>query len=144
MYIVSYLPKAGNVSQQRQPLLGNCSVNTPVTRRREGGCHVIPTAHIHAAIEELLEAVFSVLSVPNIYNEDYRGRTGRDRKEGYVLRNLQRGLSAIETWCERWNIRINEDKTQAIYFSHRLRPPEAYLTLNGRNIPFVNYEIISV
>jgi hypothetical protein len=25
---------------------------------------------------------------------------------------------------------INEDKTQAIYFSHRLRPPEAHLTLN--------------
>jgi retron-type reverse transcriptase len=38
-----------------------------------------------------------------------------DRKEGYVLRKLQRGLSAIETWCERWNIKINEDKTQAIY-----------------------------
>jgi hypothetical protein len=32
-----------------------------------------------------------------------------DHKEGYVLRKLQRGLSAIET--------------QAIYFSHRLRPP---------------------
>jgi hypothetical protein len=30
-------------------------------------------------------------------------------------------------------------KTQAIYFSYRLRPPEAHLTLNGRNIPFVNY-----
>jgi hypothetical protein len=29
-----------------------------------------------------------------------------DRKEGYVLRKLQRGLSAIETWCERWNIKI--------------------------------------
>jgi hypothetical protein len=62
-----------------------------------------------------------------------------DRKESYVLRKLQRGLSAIETWCERWNIRINEDKIQAIYFSHRLRPPEAHFTLNGRNIPFVNH-----
>jgi hypothetical protein len=47
---------------------------------------------------------------------------------------LQRDLSAIE----HWNIKINEDKTQAIYFSHKLRPPEAHLTLNGRNIPFVN------
>jgi hypothetical protein len=28
-------------------------------------------------------------------------------------------------------------KTQAIYFSHILRPPEAHLTLNGRNIPSV-------
>jgi hypothetical protein len=42
-----------------------------------------------------------------------------ERKERYVLRKLQRGLDAIEMWCEHWNIKINEDKTQAIYFSHR-------------------------
>jgi hypothetical protein len=24
----------------------------------------------------------------------------------------------IRAWCERWNIKINEDKNQAIYFSH--------------------------
>jgi hypothetical protein len=30
-------------------------------------------------------------------------------REGYVLRKLQRGLSTPETWCERWNIKINED-----------------------------------
>jgi hypothetical protein len=62
-----------------------------------------------------------------------------DRKENYALRNLQRSLSAIEKWCEHWNIKVNEDKTQAIYFSHRIRPPESHLTLNGRNIPFVNH-----
>jgi hypothetical protein len=42
-------------------------------------------------------------------------------------------------WSERWNIKINEDKTQAIYFSHRFRPPEAHLTLSEGNIPFVNH-----
>jgi hypothetical protein len=26
-----------------------------------------------------------------------------------------------------------------IYISHRLRPPDAHLTLNGQNIPFVNH-----
>jgi hypothetical protein len=26
-----------------------------------------------------------------------------DRKEGYILRKLQRGLSSIETCCKRWN-----------------------------------------
>jgi hypothetical protein len=62
-----------------------------------------------------------------------------DRKEGYVLRKLQRGLSAIETWCKRWNIKVNEDKPQAIYFSHRLKPPEAHITLNIQNIPFVHH-----
>jgi hypothetical protein len=44
----------------------------------------------------------------------------------------------MEAWCERWNIKINEDKIQGIYFSHSLRPPGPRLTLNGRNIPFVN------
>jgi hypothetical protein len=35
-----------------------------------------------------------------------------DRREGFVVRKLQRCLSSVETWCERWNIRINEDKTR--------------------------------
>jgi hypothetical protein len=61
-----------------------------------------------------------------------------DRKVGYVLRKLQRGLTSVESWCERWNIKINEDKTQAIYFSRGYRPVETCLTLNGRNIPFLN------
>jgi hypothetical protein len=59
-------------------------------------------------------------------------------KEGYILRKLQRGLNSMATWCERWNIKINEDKTRAIYLSHRITFPESLLTLNGRNIPFVN------
>jgi hypothetical protein len=62
-----------------------------------------------------------------------------DSKEHYVLRQMQRGLSIIESWCECWNIKINEYKTRAIYFSHRLKPPEAHLTMNGRNIPFINH-----
>jgi hypothetical protein len=32
----------------------------------------------------------------------------------------------------------DEVKTQAIYFSHRRRPVEAYVTLKGRHVPFVN------
>jgi hypothetical protein len=57
-------------------------------------------------------------------------------KEGYVLRTLRRGLNSMAGWCEHWSIKINEDKSQAIYFSHRIRPPESILTLNGQNIPF--------
>jgi hypothetical protein len=30
-----------------------------------------------------------------------------DRKEGFAVRKLQRGLSSMDTWCERWNIKIN-------------------------------------
>jgi hypothetical protein len=44
----------------------------------------------------------------------------------------------METWREPWNIKINEDKTQRIYFSRSRRPPEPHLTLNGQNNPFVN------
>jgi hypothetical protein len=61
-----------------------------------------------------------------------------DRKEGFCGRKLERGLTSMETWCERWNIRINEDMTQGVYFSHSRRSPESYLTLNEINIPFVN------
>jgi hypothetical protein len=53
-----------------------------------------------------------------------------DRKEGFTIRKFQRGLSSMETCCDRWNIKINEDKTHGVSFSS--------LTLNGRNIPFVN------
>lgn len=51
-----------------------------------------------------------------------------DHKRNYVFRKLQRDVSAIETWCERWNIRISEDNFGK--FSHRLRYFEVHLSLN--------------
>jgi hypothetical protein len=30
-----------------------------------------------------------------------------DSKEDFVVRKIQRRLSSMETWCERWNIKIN-------------------------------------
>jgi hypothetical protein len=54
-------------------------------------------------------------------------------------RRLQRSLSAIETLRERWNIKINGERTQVIYFSHRLGSPVVRITFNGRNIPFVKH-----
>jgi hypothetical protein len=62
-----------------------------------------------------------------------------DSKESHVLRKLQRDLSITETWCERCNIKLKEEKTWTPYISHWLRPPEAHLTLTGRNTPFVNH-----
>jgi len=41
-------------------------------------------------------------------------------------------------------MKTNENKTQAIYFSHRRGPVEAHLTLKGRDIPFLKEEIVSV
>jgi hypothetical protein len=61
-----------------------------------------------------------------------------DRKEGYVQRKTQSGLDSMAAWCKRCNIKINEDKTRAIYFTHRNRPPDSLLMLNGRSFPCVN------
>jgi hypothetical protein len=60
------------------------------------------------------------------------------RKEGYVLINIERWLNSMVAWSERWKIKINEDKTRAIYFTHRNRPPDSRLMLNGRTFPFVD------
>jgi hypothetical protein len=69
---------------------------------------------------------------------DYTCLYATDRKEGYVLKKIQRGLDCMAEWCERWNIKVNKEKTRAIYFTHRNRPPDSPLTLNGLNILFVN------
>jgi hypothetical protein len=44
----------------------------------------------------------------------------------------------MEKWCEQWNIKTNEDKTRAVYFSTRLRRGEVCPTLKGQIIEFVN------
>jgi hypothetical protein len=75
---------------------------------------------------------------PNTWCSDDTCLYATDCKDGFVVRKLQRGLSSMETWCERWNIKINEDKSRGIYFSLSRRPPESHFTLNGRDIPFVN------
>jgi hypothetical protein len=58
-----------------------------------------------------------------------------EKHEHCVLYKLQRCLAAVNSWCELWNIKINERKTQAIYFSRILSVPEDVLQLNGRASP---------
>jgi hypothetical protein len=58
--------------------------------------------------------MYDTPQTPNVYLGLFVDDTcvyATDRKEGYVLRKLQQGLSANETWSERWNIKRNEDKT---------------------------------
>jgi hypothetical protein len=59
-------------------------------------------------------------------------------KEGYVLRKIRHVLDSMAAWCKHWNIKINQDKTWAIYLTRRNRPPDSLLKLNGWNFPFVN------
>jgi hypothetical protein len=42
--------------------------------------------------------------------------------------------AAVNLWCEYWNVKINERKTQATYFSIRCRVPDDVLQLNGQGI----------
>jgi hypothetical protein len=51
---------------------------------------------------------------------------------------IQRGLDSMAAWCKHWNLKINEDKTRAINYTRQNRPPDSLLTLNRRNITFVN------
>jgi hypothetical protein len=41
-----------------------------------------------------------------------------ERKEGYVPRKLQHVPNSMVAWCKHWSIKINEEKTRAVYFSH--------------------------
>jgi hypothetical protein len=61
-----------------------------------------------------------------------------EKHEHCVLCKLHWGLTAVNSWCEHWNIKINERKTQVIFFSRRHRVPDSILQLNGWDIPFVN------
>jgi hypothetical protein len=62
-----------------------------------------------------------------------------DRKEGYVLRKLQRGLNQIKTWCKHWKIKINGDMSRTVYFSYTIRPPEIRLECPLCKIRWCNY-----
>jgi hypothetical protein len=51
--------------------------------------------------------------------------------ERRVVCKLQRGLAAVKSWCEHWNMKINERNIQAIIFSRILTVPEFILQLQG-------------
>lgn len=59
-----------------------------------------------------------------------------DQKGCYFLR--QHSLTSVESYCEHWNIKVSENKTQTICFSCNCRWVWSHLILNGSNIPFVN------
>jgi hypothetical protein len=100
------------------------------------GCHKVPSCP-HTLYRLY---IIDTSQTPGVYlgfSADDACIYAIDRKECFVFRKLQRVLSATGTWCELWNIKINEHKTQFIYFSRRLRPPEVHFTLYGRNVLFV-------
>jgi hypothetical protein len=85
----------------------------------------------------ILDNALEVLCVYLANFADDKCLYATNRKEGFVVRKLQPGLTSMETWCERWNIQIYDDNPQGIYFNLNRRPPESHLALNGRNIPLL-------
>lgn len=60
---------------------------------------------------------------------------------GAICRRLQKSLIRIENFFDKWKIKINPTKTQAVIFPYdgrRRRNPTTQLTLNGIQIPFAN------
>jgi hypothetical protein len=55
-----------------------------------------------------------------------------------VLYKLQRCLTAVKSYFERRNIKINEGQIQRSVSPEDLRVPEDVLQFIGRDIPFVN------
>jgi hypothetical protein len=53
-----------------------------------------------------------------------------ERKEDWILRNLQRALHSMAAWRKRWNIKSNAERARAIYFFHQITPSKTTLTLN--------------
>jgi hypothetical protein len=69
---------------------------------------------------------------------DYTCSYMAEQHERRVPWKLQRGLAAVNSWCEGWNVKINKGKTRAIYFIRRFRVHDDVLQLNVRDIPFAN------
>jgi hypothetical protein len=54
---------------KKQSLIGNGCADTPVAGQWFSIRHMIAAADAHAKMEEFMEAVFSVRSLPRLYNE---------------------------------------------------------------------------
>jgi hypothetical protein len=61
-----------------------------------------------------------------------------EKHEHLVLCKLQCSLTAVKSWCEQWNIKIQEGKTQVIYFFRKLIVLDDMLQVNGWHNRFVN------
>jgi len=62
-------------------------------------------------------------------------------KKSYVLRKMQRALISMESWRERWKIKIKEEKSRAIYLSHCHIQLEVFYIRNKVNFCRIPREI---
>jgi hypothetical protein len=69
-YIMACLLKARTVKPAEIAITRERLCKHAVARQWLSSRHMMAATDTHATIEELLEAVFSVRSLPNLYNED--------------------------------------------------------------------------
>jgi Reverse transcriptase (RNA-dependent DNA polymerase). len=63
--------------------------------------------------------------------------TGQSHRPEYAVRQVQQSLALIEPWLEKWRIRINPDKCQAVVFSKKWKHINERCTpirINGSDI----------
>jgi hypothetical protein len=75
---------------------------------------------------------------------DYTCIRATEQHERRVLSKFQCGLTAVGSWCQRSNIKINEDKTQAIYFSRRRRMETTHQNDRSQVLGHVYYDILHI
>ena len=56
----------------------------------------------------------------------------------FVQEQVQLALDKLEDWAGENNLKFNVDKTKAILFTRKFKFTEPTITLNGKNIEFVN------
>lgn len=59
----------------------------------------------------------------------------RNHNALYMQKALQRHILLLEKWFSRWRVKLNTNKTQAVFFSFQHTPPPP-VTLYGQPIPF--------
>jgi hypothetical protein len=120
--------------------------NSHKNRRNVGSSvfYAVNPAGCMTAILHLREKLFPVGFVPRLYHKDQQDREipyvndtpmalgthlalFADDTYIYVKHKpcvpckLQHSLTAVNSWCECWNIKINVGKTWTIYFTRRLK-----------------------
>lgn len=56
------------------------------------------------------------------------------QNQNSVASNIQTHLKLIEYWCKKWKVEINADKTQAIIFTNKRKPPRKKLRVGTKEI----------
>ena len=104
------------------------------------GCVLSPmlfSLHINGLIDDLKQKQCGVASgstqIPGLLYADDTSLFGEDAK------TLQQSLHALEDWCQKWDMRVNVEKSAIIHFRDRsCEQCQDKFVVNGEVIPLVS------